>query len=141
MITIVSVLRDDAFELEIAGARKNQIGVALDVGRIKKGRADPFQQRFQFFLPLNERASAQILAIEMKEIENIIAEAAASFRQRLLQCAEIGMALFVGDGNFSVEESCAAWQIRKRLDERQKFLRPVEGIAGTDDDAFACDRR
>ncbi len=70
---------------------------------VNQGRADSFEQGFQFLFSFDQRKRAQIFAIEMQKIEDVVAESAASFRQRLLQRAEIGVAFLVGNRDFAVE--------------------------------------
>src|SRR6185312_8816293 len=50
------------------------------------------------------------------------------------------MALGIGNGDFPIEQGGAAWQIRKRLDQRSEFIRPVHCVTGTDDDSLARNR-
>ncbi len=76
----------------------------------------------------------------MEKIENIETEIGAALRQRVLQRAEVGVAVFIRDRDLAVEQRGIARQLRKRPDQRLKPLGPVEAVAGADDDAAAGDR-
>src|SRR5262249_30355071 len=91
VVAVVGALGNDAFELEVAGVLEHLRALAVQViGAEQRALLrHAGEQRLEHFLALAQPLAAQILAVEMKQVEQVVAEPAAALRQRVLQRAEI----------------------------------------------------
>jgi hypothetical protein len=84
---------------------------------IAERRVHALEQRREPCLALVERTLAQILAVELQQVEQVVADVPAAVAQRVLQRAEIGVAFGVSHRDLAVEQRAVARQFRQRRDQ------------------------
>lgn len=136
----VGAFGDDAFELERAGAREHRLALGLDVIGIDQRPGTLSDQFAQGLLAVTQRQAAQILAVEREQIEQIIGQFARAAGERILQRAEIGVALRIRHGDLAVEHRVAARQRLQGRHQRRESVGPVEAVARADRHAAAGER-
>src|SRR5437764_4296241 len=79
----VGAFGDQAFQSELAGIPEYLLTVGFDVLNEHKGFGRVFQQRLKQPLALDKRGFAQVVPVEIKQVEGVIAYAVALARSQL----------------------------------------------------------
>src|SRR5580692_9340188 len=88
------------------------------------------QQTFEEGLPPLERKVAQIVAVEVKQVEGVIGERVRrAFLKRSLQIGEAASSLLVEHDHFAVEDSGVHGDLSGGLGNVAHAVRPVETLA------------
>src|SRR5207249_187834 len=93
-----------AFQSELAGIPEYLLTVGFDVLNEHKGFGRVFQQRLKQPLALDKRGFAQVVSVEIKQVEGVIAYAVALARSQLApQLLEIRQAVPAVDDCLAID--------------------------------------
>jgi hypothetical protein len=88
-------------------------------------------QRFQFLLSLCQRLFGQVLAVKVKQVENVCDDPlrSAAVAQRCLQCLEAALAFGIKNHRFHVQDRIVGLQFLQGSCDCRKTSRPVIAVA------------
>ena len=124
----IAKLGDNAFQAQPAGVSQHQGAILLKMAAVADDAAVTADDLFQQFLALDQRNVAQIVAVEMKQVEDVEAKAiTAALAEIGLQRGKIRCAGDRLDHELAVDQRRADREIGQRRNDRlAEFLRPVE---------------
>src|SRR5206468_3487895 len=106
---------DDAFEAELAGGLENLVAVGFESLDEHQGFARAIQQPFKQPLAFEIVYRAQVVAIEVKQVEGMIADAwAFALAEFTAQLLEIRNAVGPVNHRFAVDDDAAGFQLARR---------------------------
>ena len=137
----VGELGDDALQAEPAGVLQNEVAALGEVlAVLENAFACTSASRAQRGLAVEQRGGAQVLAVQMQQVEEVVAEAvAAALAQVRLQGAEVRHAVVGLDHHLAVEECGDDRQRVQRLGHIGELGRPIKPAAGQQLDAAVID--
>ncbi len=133
----VRELANDAFQPQARGVLQHEVAAVGEVLAVLENAVRRVrEQGSQGGLAIEQRAGAGVLAVQMQQIEEIVAEpVAAALAQVRLQGAEIRHAVVGLDHHLAVQECAHDRQGGERLGHIGELGRPVEPAAGQQLDA------
>jgi hypothetical protein len=130
---MIALLRDDAFEAELACVLENELAVASDVlVKLDSGRRLR-EQRFEPGLACVQRLRPKVRAVEFEQIEGI--EQRAVIVLAAVKLVEDGEPAGIATDRLAVDRRRAGPQRRHGRDDQRIALRPVEAAAREQADA------
>ncbi len=138
-----SALADQPFEFHLAGAFQNAVRLLGEVlGEAQQLAVTALQHLAQRCAALLQRHLAQVHAVQVRHVEQVIENAAAAPRlESVLQGLEVRRALLVRHHHLAIQPPGLEPESRKRRGLLGHLRRPVVAVAGKQPDLAGVDAR